>query len=159
MLRRAESGRRPGESAILTECPTSPWHQAIIVQKKTCMEPLTLISYHWPLVKKHFTSFLPSLFIFQGLQTILSPFKFFSILQVLHNFITDYLAFTTSSWCLFTPIQFLSGFKFEKKNCLPYFISHLDWNEIITRSPKTRLLKYGLHLTDLRDNKRSKDNI
>lgn len=159
MLRRAESCRRPGESAILVECPTSPWHQATIVQKMYG----TLHSYQLSLApcQKHFTSFLPSPFIFQGLQTILSPFKFFSILQILldmYNSITYYLTFTTSSWCLFTPIQFLSGFMFEK-NCLSYFISHLDWNENILRSHKTRLLKYGLHLTDHRDSKRSKDNI
>lgn len=115
MLRRAESCKRPGESAILTECPTSPWHQAMIVQKVYG----TLDSYQLSLApcQKRFTSFLPSPFIFQGLQTILSPFKFFSILQILldmYNFITYYLAFTTSSWCLFMPIQFLSGFKFEK---------------------------------------------
>lgn len=161
VLRRAESCRRPGESTILTECPTSPWRRATVVQKKHVWNPSFLSVITCPL-SKTFHFFLPSPFIFQGLQTILSPFKFFSILQILldmYSFITYYLAFRTSSWCLLMPIQFLSGLKFEKKNCLPCFISHLDWNENIMRSLKTRLLKYGLHLTDHRNNKRSKDNI
>lgn len=93
----------------------------------------TLHSYQLSLApcQKRFTSFLPSPFTFQGLQIILSPFKFFPILQILldmYSFITYYLAFTTSSWCLCTPIQFLSGFKFEKKLSSMFYQSfRLEW--------------------------------
>lgn len=145
MLRRAESCRRPGESPILVECPTSPWHQATIVQKMYG----TLHSYQLSLApcQKHFTSFLPSPFIFQGLQTILSPFKFFSILQILldmYNSITYYLTFTTSSWCLFTPTQFLSGFMFEKT---VFHILSVIWTGMKTSWGHIRLIYWSMGCT------------
>lgn len=94
----------------------------------------------------------PTSFIFQ------CPILSFLLLLEMYNFITYYVAFETSGWFLFTLIQFLSGLKFEKKNCLPYFISPFNWNENIMRTLKTCLLKYEFHLTDNGDYKRSKDN-